>query len=79
MMSMSAICQTIPVVIDLIDLIGLFSPKIFSPLPPTLISTPKISAEKDPINSIKSIIVRHVSDRWLTVFRVSTGVIDLIG
>jgi hypothetical protein len=56
MMSMSAICQTIPVVIDLIDLIGLFSPKIFSPLPPTLISTPKISAEKDPINSIKSII-----------------------
>ena len=79
MMSMSAICQTIPVVIDLIDLIGLFSPKIFSPFPPTLISTPKISAEKDPINSIKSIIVRHVSDRWLTVFRVSTGVIELIG
>jgi len=66
-------------VIDLIDLIGLFSTRIFSPLPPTLISTPKILAEKDPINSIKSIIVGQMSDRWLTVFRVMVGVIDLIG
>ena len=66
-------------VIDLIDLIGVFSTRIFSHIPPTLISTPKILAEKDPINSIKSIIVGQMSDRWLTVFRVMVGVIDLIG